>query len=122
MDDRARNSRSSSYSKSVVFPRIETGRRDARERDPRPNQSSQSLEGQSLGERRNLRSKSPSYGPGSSNGFSKYVLEKLEFTERVLEEERRDRSLLEDHLRAVCGKCSKVEQGYGYVTTPNQIR
>lgn len=111
MDDRARNSRSSSYSKSVVFPRIKTDRRAASERDPRPNQTdNQSLEDQSLGKRRSLRSKSPRYGHESSSSLSKYVLEKLEFTERVLEEERQERSLLEDHLRAVVANVQRLSK------------
>lgn len=111
MEGHGRNSRSSSYSKSVVFPRIKNDRKEASERYPKPNHSDgQSLEGQSLGDRRSLRSKSPRYGHGSSNDFGKYVLEKLEFTESVLEEERRGRNLLEDHLRSVVANVQRLSK------------
>lgn len=111
MERNSRNSRGSNYSKPVVFPRIENERKETGERHPRPNHTDgQNLENQSLGDRRSLRSKSPRYGQGSSNDFRNYVLEKLEFTESVLEEERRSRNLLEDHLRSVVGNVQRMSK------------
>ena len=108
MAKRPTNSSSSTYSKSVVFPSIRNDGTEKNSAQPRPSYKD-SMDDQ-IGERRGLRAKSPEDGRGRSNDFNKYVLEKLEFTGRALEEERRGRSLLEDHLRAVMANVRRLSK------------
>ena len=88
MDNISSNSRSSSrYSKSVVLPRIKT---DQKHKELRRTSN------ENLG---------TDFGRISSrdqdDDFNKYILERLDFTERSLETERRERNVLEEHVRGL---------------------
>ena len=97
MENHLNNSRGSSrHSRSVVFPRIKTDQKhhdlartghESMEEDP-GRMSSKSKNGD----------------------FNKYVLERLDFTERALETERRERAVLEDHVRGVTSHMQRLSR------------
>ena len=97
MENRPSNSHGSSrYSRSVVFPRIKT---DQKHQDM-ARSSHESLGGDSG----RISSRS------QDDDFNKYVLERLDFTERALETERRERVRLEDHVRVVMSNLQRLSK------------
>ena len=98
MENHSSNSRSSSrYSKSVVFPRIKT---DQSHNDSPSRYNRENIEPDVAWRR----------SKDQNDDFEKYILERLEFTERALDTERRERNLLENNVRSLMSNLQRLSK------------
>ena len=97
MDNHSSGSRTSSrYSKSIVFPRIKTDQKHTE----LPRTSRENF--------------GPDFGRISSkdqdDDFNKYILERLDFAERALDTERRERNILEDNVKGLMSNLQRLSK------------
>jgi hypothetical protein len=97
MENHSSSSRASQrYSRSVVFPRIKTDQRHTE--SPR---SSRESFGKDFGQ---------SNSKDQSDELDKYILERLDLTERALETERRERGILDEHVRSLMSHLQRLNK------------
>ena len=97
MDNYSSSSRGSPrYSKSVVFPRIKTDQKHTEL--PRSSHEGFGTEF------------SRSSSKDQNDDLDKYILERLDFIERALETERRERGILEEHVRSLMSHLQRLSK------------
>lgn len=102
MDNHSYNS----HSKSVVFPRIKA--------DQKHNDWQRTSHD-------NVGAKFSRYNfKDECDDFSKYILDRLGFVERALEEERRERSILKDHVKGLSSNLQRLSKDMAALQ--NQLR